>query len=195
MSIWICNSWIIRSTKSQLYSDVNKIPYHKVGLLLGTNKEAHGRDNLFFLYRINAACELFKAGKIKKIIVSGDNHIESYDEPTDMKNALMEKGIPDSCIILDFAGFRTFDSVIRCREVFGQNDFTIISQDFHNERAVFIANKNGMDVVAFNAKNVPSKYSIKTSIREYFAKFKAVLDIYILHTEPKFLGDPIKIKV
>lgn len=192
--VWISNIWIKNNTKDQLYNEISKIPFRNVGLVLGTNKEAHGRENLFFLYRINAAAELFKAGKIKHIIVSGDNHVEGYDEPTDMKNSLVALGIPDSCITLDFAGFRTLDSVVRCKEVFGQNSFTIISQAFHNERALFIANKNGMDAVGFNAKDVPAKYSLKTAVREYFAKFKAVLDIYVLFTEPKFLGEKVNVE-
>lgn len=190
------NLWIVNSTKSLLYTEIDKVPFHNVALVLGTSSKArNGNDNLFFLYRLQAAADLFKAGKVKHILVSGDNHIEGYDEPTEMKNALLKLGVPDSCITMDCAGFRTLDSVVRCREVFGQSSFTIISQEFHNERAVFIANKNGYDVVGFNAKDVPGNYSLITSIREYFAKFKAVLNIYILHTQPKFLGEPIKIKI
>lgn len=188
--------WIVRSTKTQLFDDVNEIPFRNVAMVLGTSAKArNGYDNLFFSYRLQAAAQLFNAGKVKHILVSGDNHIEGYDEPTEMKNALVKLGVPDTCITMDCAGFRTLDSVIRTREVFGQSSFTIVSQEFHNERAVFLANKYGMDVVAFNAKDVPAKYSMLTTVREYFAKYKAVLDIYILHTQPKFLGDPIKIKI
>jgi len=194
--IYICNSWIIKSTRSQIYSDITKIPKNDVGLLLGANKKnRYGGENLYFKYRIEAAVELFKKGKIKHIIVSGDNHIKEYDEATDMYDALVEKGIPDTCITLDFAGFRTFDSMIRCNKVFGQNKFTVISQEFRNQRAVFIGNYYKMNVVAYNAKEVPSGYSFRTKMREYFAKCKAVLDLYLLDKEPKFLGEEIKIKI
>ncbi len=195
LTLVICNSWIIHQTKNQIFSDINTIPENKVGLVLGTSKYfMNGSGNLFFKYRIEAAVNLFKANKIKHIIVSGDNHKLAYNEAADMKKALLEQGIPDSCITLDYAGFRTLDSVIRCKKVFGQDKFTIISQEFHNQRALFISNHYNIDAIAFDAQAVPEDLSITTTFREYFAKFKAVLDIYVLHEEPRFLGEPIKIK-
>jgi SanA protein len=190
------NYYITKSTRSQLYSEIEKIPQNDVAILLGASKSLkNGYDNLFFKYRIEAAVELFKAGKIKHIIVSGDNHKKEYDEATDMRDALIAEGVPDSCITLDYAGFRTLDSMVRCLKIFGQKNVTIISQEFHNQRAVFIANYYGMNVVGFNAKDVPDSFSLKVRIREYFAKFKAVLDLHLFHTQPKFLGkaEPIKI--
>lgn len=196
ISLISTNYWVINSTRSQLYSDVASTPQNDIGLLLGANKKSsRGGDNLYFKNRIKAASDLFKAGKIKHIIVSGDNHIKEYDEATDMCDALIWEGIPDSCITLDYAGFRTFDSMVRCLKVFKQKNVTVISQEFHNQRAVFIGNYYEMNVIGFNAKDVPAKYSIKTAIREYFAKLKAVLDLYVLHTEPKFLGEVVKIKI
>jgi len=194
-AIIFCNIWIIQRTKKQIYSDVSLIPENKVGLVLGTSKYfSNGHGNLFFKYRIAAAVELFKAKKIQHIIVSGDNHVEYYNEAADMKKALLEQGVPDSCITLDYAGFRTLDSVVRCKKVFGQDKFTIISQEFHNQRALFISNHYDIEAIAFNAQNVPEELSLSTTLREYFAKFKAVLDIYILHEEPKFLGEPVNVK-
>jgi SanA protein len=195
-AIILCNYWIIRSTRQQLYSKTTDIPANDVGLLLGASKTLKsGYANLFFKYRIEAAAELFKAGKIKHIIVSGDNHKTEYDEATDMRDALIAMGVPDSCITLDYAGFRTLDSMVRCLKVFGQKNITVISQEFHNQRAVFIGNHYDMQVVAFNAKDVPNQFSLKTRLREYFAKFKAVLDLYLLHTDPKFLGEEVKITI
>jgi SanA protein len=110
-----------------------------------------------------------------------------------MRDALLALGVPDSCIVLDYAGFRTLDSVVRCEEVFGEDSVTIISQEFHNQRAVFIANKSHLSAIAFNAQEVNKNYSFRTRIREYFARVKCVLDIYLLGTSPKFLGDKIKI--
>jgi SanA protein len=190
-----CNYWISSSTKTQLYSDVASIPARKVGLVLGASKKTVRKtDNLYFTYRIQAAYELYKAGKVKFLLLSGDNHIKGYDEPSDMHDALIALGVPDSCIVLDYAGFRTLDSVVRCDEVFGEDSITIVSQEFHNQRALFIANKNGINAIGFNAKEVGRKYSFKTRIREYFARVKCVLDVYILHTSPKFLGDKIVIQ-
>ncbi|MES2567285.1 MAG: ElyC/SanA/YdcF family protein [Bacteroidota bacterium] len=192
--IVVSNYWIVTSTKSQLYSDVVTIPQRKVGLVLGASKKtSRGTENLYFHFRIQAAYELFKAGKVQYLLLSGDNHIKAYDEPNDMREALISLGVPDSCIVLDYAGFRTLDSVVRCYEVFGEDSVTIVSQEFHNQRALFISNKNRINAIGFNAKEVNKNYSFKTIIREYFARVKCVLDIYILYTSPKFLGDKIKI--
>lgn len=184
------NLAIIQSTKSVIYQSVVKTPKKKVALILGTSRyTVRGNTNLFFKYRIAAAVDLYEQGKIKHIIVSGDNSITSYNEPREMRKALIAQGIPEEAITLDFAGFRTLDSVVRCKEVFGQNDFIIVSQQFHIERALFIADKFGIDAIGFVAKNPPEKYSLKTNIREYFARTKAIIDIYILNTQPKFLGE------
>lgn len=181
---------IKNSTKPYIYNNVDSLPYNKVGLILGTSPYF---GNLYFKNRIDAAILLFFAGKINRIIVSGDNHLEGYDEPTMMKKVLVARGIPDSCIILDYAGFRTLDSIVRCKEVFGQNEFTIISQAFHNERALFIAEKFGVHAIAYNADDVSKNYGIKTTIREYFARVKCIIDLYILHTQPHFLGEKIQV--
>ncbi len=191
--VWWCNHWITHSTEQQTYSNIDSIPSRNVGLVLGTNEIWHGEENPFFKNRIEAAAALYDAGKIKYIIVSGDNHVKNYDEPKAMKNALIRLGIPASAIFLDYAGFRTFDSVIRCHDVFGQDTIIIISQQFHNERALFIANHFKMNAIAFNAKNAPESFSIQTYLREYLARCKAVLDLYVLNTHPKFLGPKVKI--
>lgn len=194
ISLFVCNSWINSNTKTQLYTNVDKIPFRKVGLVLGASKKTiRGTDNLYFSYRIQAAYGLFKAHKVQYLLVSGDNHIKGYDEPSDMREALIALGVPDSCIILDYAGFRTLDSVVRCNEVFGEDSITIISQEFHNQRALFIANENNIKAIGFNAQEVSKNYSFKTRIREYFARVKCVLDIYVLYTSPKFLGEKINI--
>jgi SanA protein len=194
LTIYFCNYYIISSTRAQVYSDITTIPFRKVGLVLGASKKTNrGTANFYFSYRMQAAYQLFKAGKVQYLLVSGDNHTKGYDEPSDMLEALIALGVPDSCIFLDYAGFRTLDSVVRCNEVFGEDSITIISQEFHNQRALFIANKNKIQAIAFNAQDVNKNYSFKTRFREYFARVKCVLDIYILYTSPKFLGKKIKI--
>ncbi len=185
---------IIHANKKQCHSDIAKMPVNKVGLLLGTSKYIGKNINYFYKYRIDATSKLYKAGKIKYVLVSGDNHVSNYNEPETFKNDLIKKGIPANRIFLDYAGFRTFDSVIRSKKVFGQNSITIISQKFHNERAIFIAKHNGINAVAYNAKDLHGKYGLKTRIRERFARVKAILDVFILRTKPKFLGDKIEIK-
>lgn len=144
---------------------------------------------------MDAAAKLYQAGKVRHFILSGDNHTETYDEPSDMKAALMARDIPESAITLDYAGFRTLDSVVRCNSVFDQKQVIIVSQEFHNLRAVFIARSKGMDAVAFNARGVSRRYSLKTWLREYLARTVAVLDVYVLGTQPHFLGEKEKIAI
>jgi SanA protein len=186
----LASNMIISNYADKVFTDAIETPETDVALLLGTSRyTVRGNTNLYFKYRIQAVVALYNSKKIKHIIVSGDNSITSYNEPREMRKALIAQGIPEEAITLDFAGFRTLDSVVRCKEVFGQNDFIIVSQQFHIERALFIADKFGIDAIGFVAKNPPEKYSLKTNIREYFARTKAIIDIYILNTQPKFLGE------
>lgn len=192
--LFISNYYVNKSTQSRIFTSVTDIQKNKVGLLLGTGKYLeNGNINLYYKYRIDAALQLFLAGKIDFILISGDNSKKEYDEPSMMKNDLIEKGVPVEKIYLDYAGFRTLDSVVRSKFIFGQNKITFISQKFHNQRAVFIANYFGIEAVAFNAKDVNSKYGFKTRLREVFARAKAVVDI-VFNIEPKFYGDKIIIK-
>lgn len=188
------NYWVIYKAKEDVYSKINDLPKNKVGLLLGTSKYmAKGGINLYYAYRIDAAVALFKAGKIDYILVSGDNGSEYYDEPTTFKGDLIKRGIPEDRIVLDFAGFRTLDSVVRAKEVFGQDAFTIISQKFHNERAIYLAKNFKIDAIAFNAKDVGNLYGLRTRGREYLARVKASIDV-LFNVQPKFLGEKIQIE-
>lgn len=192
--IFIANISIELSTRGKTYADTEKIPHNKVGLVLGTSKFLKsGSINLYFKYRIEATVKLYKAGKIDFVLVSGDNGNKQYDEPTDFKNELVANGIPEEKIFLDYAGFRTLDSVVRAKKVFGQNNLTFISQEFHNERAIYLAKKNDIQAVGFNAKDTSGRYGIRVKIREYFARTKVFFDI-LFRVKPKFLGDPIEIK-
>lgn len=190
-----CNRAVIKTAEDKMYDDVSAIPYNRVGVLLGTNpKGRRGNPNPFYINRIEACAALYKAGKIERILVSGDNSRATYDEPTCIKEDLVMAGIPDSVIFLDYAGFRTYDSMVRAKEVFGLTSFTIISQPFHNERALYIATRKGLDVVAFNALDVQlRRWQIRMTVREWLARTKAVLDVYT-HKQPHFLGEPITIE-
>ena len=190
------NIAIVQNTKEDIYTSVDATPTKDVALILGTSRyTSRGYTNLFFKYRIKAAVDLYNQGKVKHIIVSGDNSLQSYNEPREMLKALIALGVPDSVITLDFAGFRTLDSVVRCKKVFGQSKVIIVSQRFHIERALFIAEKYDLEAVGFAAQSPPERYSLSTHFREYFAKTKAVIDLYIIHKEPKFLGEKVKINL
>lgn len=179
--------WVRYSTQDQITNDIEQVTPTKTAMVLGTSKYVVGGGvNLFFKYRMEAVKELFDHGKIELVIVSGDNRFKNYNETRDMKRYLMRLGIPEDKIVEDFAGFSTLDSVIRAKEVFGQNKFIIVSQNFHNERAVFIANHHNIDAVGFNAKSVRRKYAPKVYFREYLARVKSILDVYIFNSMPKF---------
>lgn len=190
---YLSNRVVTQAAVGKIYSKTASIPKNKVGLVLGTSKYvARGKINLYYQFRIDATVALFKAGKIDFILVSGDNGSKSYNEPTTMQKDLIAAGIPAERIFLDYAGFRTLDSVIRSEAVFGQHSITIISQKFHVERAIYIAKKKGIKAIGFNAKDVSTRAGLKTTIRERFARIKVVLDIWF-GKEPKFYGDKIEI--
>lgn len=173
-----------------LYDKPDDLKNHKVAVLLGTSRYLRGGgQNLYFSYRMAAAAELYHAGKVQYILVSGDNRRKDYNEPRAMYKALQELGVPAGNIILDYAGFRTLDSMVRAREVFGQEQFVVISQKFHNERAVYIARHEGIDAVGYNARDVRSYAGFRTRVREYLARIKMSLDLYVFGTDPKFLGE------
>ncbi|MCT4601616.1 MAG: YdcF family protein [Marinifilum sp.] len=194
ITISFANKQVEEATVGKNYDDLSNIPHNKVGLLLGTGKYLQdGRVNLYYQYRIDAAVALYEAGKLDFLLISGDNSTQNYDEPTSMKNDLIAAGIPEEKIYLDYAGFRTLDSVVRSKEIFGQSSITIISQKFHNQRAIYIAQAKEINAVGFNAKDVNIHYGLKTMLREKLARVKMFLDLQ-LGKEPKFLGEKIYIK-
>lgn len=185
-AVVVINAIVTQQASTSIYTDIRKLPSKKTALLLGTAKYiAKGKKNYFYTYRIRAAAALFKAGKVKDILVSGDNSTQYYDETTTMQKDLIRAGVPSKHIMLDNAGLRTFDSMARTKEVFGVEDYVIVSQRFHLERALFIAKKKGQKAIGFTAKDSEgTKAAYRMKLREYLARTKAFLDIYLLHTKP-----------
>lgn len=183
------------STRSYVYHSITRIPKNKVALVLGTSKYSrNGNPNLFFKYRMEAAGRLYNQEKADHFIASGDNAYSYYNEPQDMKKALIAQGIPADKITLDYAGFRTFDSMVRSKKIFGQDSLTIITQGFHCYRALFIARFYDIEAIALASGGVPEGHSSLALYREYLARCKAVIDLYLLHKKPRFLGDPVIIE-
>ena len=176
-----CNLIVIHYSKDKLYDNAKDIPYKEVGLLLGTSPRTKGgHANIYYAYRVEAAVKLYKAKKIGRILISGDGREKNYDEPKYIRRDLIKRGIPANKIILDRKGLRTFDSVIRAKEVYGYSEFTVISQKFHNERAVFLAGYNDMDAIGCNAKDAPNQKgesAKRMKLREVFAKGKVFIDL------------------
>ncbi|MFP4527579.1 MAG: vancomycin high temperature exclusion protein [Candidatus Kapaibacterium sp.] len=189
-----CN-YIIEIYSEEYVSDtLDMLPHSKTALVLGTSKYlSDGRENLFFRNRIKAASQLYHRGKVDYLIVSGDNSSIHYNEPITMYRELISQGIPDSVIYADYAGFRTLDAVVRAREIFGQDTIIIISQKFHNKRAVYIARNKNISAWGYNAEEVNIYNSFSTLMREFFARVKVFIDLYITNEQPRFLGERIYI--
>ncbi len=188
------NVYVSRTVAHLVNTDISTLQDRHVGLLLGTNKYiVTGKPNLYYKYRIETAAELYKTGLIDYVLVSGDNGTIYYNEPQAMLKDLVKAGVPADCIVPDYAGFRTLDSVVRSKKVFGEERVTIISQRFHVERALFLARKQGIEAIGFCADDTSEFYGLKTNIREHFARIKMFVDLYVLNTQPKFLGEKIQI--
>ncbi len=186
----IANIWVVTSTEDKVFSDYHLLPNNQVALVLGTsNKLSNGSPNPYFENRIRTAAALYRGGKVTHFILSGDNRSVYYNEPMEMKKALVKEGVPDSVITLDYAGLRTLDSVVRSKEIFGQDKITIITQPFHCYRALFISRFYHIDAVAIQAIEPSPEVMVKVYLREYFARTKAIIDLYVLKTAPRHLGE------
>lgn len=172
-----CELAVYNASKGRVYSDVDEIPHREVGLLLGTNpKGRRGGINMFYNHRIDAAVALYEAGKVDRFIISGAKTGPDYDEPQAMREALVARGVPDSILVLDGEGFHTIESIVRANEVFGVDSLTIVSQEFHNRRSLYMAKRNGLDAIAYNAANTTIlRWRIIMFLRERASRVKAVL--------------------
>ncbi len=192
--ILFSNLIIENTAKGKTFYELDAVPKNRVGLILGTSKKIKGgAPNPYYTYRIDATIRLYKSGKIDFVLVSGDNGTIYYNEPTTIQKDLVKSGIPEEKIFLDYAGFRTLDSVVRAKEVFGLESVTIISQEFHNERAIYLAEKKGLKAIGYNAKDVSGRQGYKVRFREHLARVKVFIDL-IFNTGPKFYGEKIKIE-
>ena len=189
-----CYMAVSLSTRNRVFDDPALVPNRKVAVVFGTSPlTAKHRENIYFKYRIEAAAELYRKGKVKYFIVSCDNSTMQYNEPRAMKDSLSSHGVPYDSIYCDYAGFNTLSSVIRAKKVFQQDSLIFVSQKWHNQRAVALADANGINAVGYNARDAVFRWiSIRNFVRESFARVKMYLDIFS-GKGPKFLGEPIKI--
>ncbi len=191
LSSYLC----IRGSGGRTYSDLDAIPHRSVGLVLGCTKQlSNGNYNPFFSARVETATNLFHSGKIDYILVSGDNNRDSYNEPLDMRDSLIAAHVPPDRIYMDYAGLRTLDSVLRSKLVFGLQEITVISQHFHNQRAIYIAQHSGIDAIGFDAPDIGFRDKSGTMVREQFARAKMILDT-AFGKQPRFLGPVIRIGI
>ena len=193
-AVYACGWLVEDAARDRVFDDVNQTPPRRVGIVLGASKTlASGQANFFYLSRIDAAADLYRTRRVEYLIVSGDNHTKGYNEPATMKRDLIARGVAAERIYCDYAGFRTLDSMVRGKLVFGLDECTVISQRFHCERAIFLAKSCGLDAIGLAARDVVGRGARRTLLREYLARVAAVFDAYLWHRSPKFLGSPIRI--
>jgi len=184
----LIDRWISESTADRIFVEASHIPSRSIGLVLGTSKYIAKNLNPYYDYRMSAALELYQLGKVNILLLSGDNAHRSYNEPWTMKRDLLKAGIPDKDIVLDYAGFRTLDSIVRAKNVFEADHFVIITQKFHCERALFIAQSNNIDAICLAVPEPRGMAGLKIRVREILARVKAIVDLYLLDIQPRFLG-------
>ena len=186
------NLAVLRAGRGRIFFQVDAVPSRDVAIVLGTSPNIRGQwPNPFFESRLDAAAKLWRAHKVRHFILSGDNSRRTYDEPTAMRAALEKRGVPPEATTLDYAGFRTLDTMARARAVFGQRAVLVITDDFHLPRSLFLAEAHGLDAVGFGGEPVPFRWSKKTRARETVSRAMAWLDVYVLHTRPRFFGPPV----
>ena len=182
----LANVWVVALTSGRTYNKISKVPSRDCALVLGTSpKMRSGVANPYFTARMDAVGTLYHHGKVKKIIVSGEKS-ENYDEPAAMKRFLVyTEGVPENIIIEDPKGFNTHKSILRCKNVYGEKNVIIVSQGFHNLRALFFARNNGMHALGYDAQDVSKNESFyRNHTREFFARVLAVF-YYILGISPE----------
>ena len=190
----VCNLIVLQASRNRLYSRVADVPHRHTALLLGTNRISRwGGPNPYYYNRIDTMAALYHAGKVDRIIVSGENSTASYNEPDMMRADLVSRGVPDSIIHADFAGRRTLDSMVRAHEIFGQDSLLVVSQQFHNERALYLAHAHGIDAIGMNCGNWRrGRLGLHMMAREALARTKAVIDV-VTGKRPRYGGKHIDI--
>ncbi len=190
------DAWMHKAMSPRVYRDIKALPTEPVAIVLGAKVYPNGRLSAVLCGRVDAAVDLYKAGKVRKLLMTGDNSSLSYDEVTPMKEYAMAKGVPEIAIVRDYAGFRTFDSCYRAKHVFDIDRAVMVTQDFHIARAVYLARRCGIDAVGFVAPNNMSARELCTMEgRELPAALMAVADTHIPGKRSHFVGEvePISI--
>lgn len=191
-----CDYYVGYSTRDYIYSQVEDLPERPVAVVLGTSKYYGGSINHFYKARVEAAAQVYASKKVRAVVASGDNATRSYNEPRMLRKDLIKQGVPPDYVTMDFAGFRTLDSIVRAKEVFKLDSFVVVSQRFQVERALYIARAHQIDAIGYVAES-PAYFGWRwrVRLREVFARFLAVLDVNLFDTMPKFLGPQVEVNV
>jgi len=193
---WLLRAWVYWNVRARIYDNVQSTPPASVALVLGAGLWADGSPTPALYDRVATAVDLYKAGKVKKLLMSGDNRFEWYNEPEAMRQLALRMGVPDEDIVPDYAGRRTYDSCYRAREIFQVNELVIVTQRFHLDRALYLCDAMGIQSVGAVAdrRTYTPPYAQLWWLRETPALVNAWLDVYVLHPQP-VLGDKLPIEI
>lgn len=184
--------YVDRTSKDFIMTDIGAAPLVYTCIVPGAAVYRNGRLSVVLYDRLTIALKLYRAGKVKKILLSGDHGTVAYDEVNQMKDFMVKNGVPADALFLDHAGFNTYNSLVRAKKVFLADDCVIVTQKFHLPRAVYIARKIGLSAYGFAADRRRYKYRNKYAVREYFARVKAFFDVAV-DKKPRYLGPVISI--
>ena len=181
-------NWAVQDAASaKIFTDARSVPARPVGIVLGTTPRIHGIANPFFERRLDAAAALYNAGKVHCLLVSGDHGTRYYNEVGAMEKGLVRRGVPAAKIAEDHAGFRTLDSVVRAKKVFGIDRAVIVTDGFHLPRSLYLADHSGIDAVGLSSVPVPATVTVRPEVREIGARVLMMLDL-LVNRQPRFLG-------
>lgn len=186
------NAWFVAGTASRaVHPEQGCSAAYDVALVFGTSQYLRsGRSNPHYYGRINLAAQLYHQGKVQHLLLSGDNRTQYYNEPGRMQRDLLERGVPEEAMTLDHAGFSTFDSLKRSRDVYELEGLLLVTQDYHLPRALFIADSLQLDTQGCAASGPDWGDMKRLWLREVAARLRTLGDLYIWHREPRILGDP-----
>ncbi len=189
-AVVVANVIVLRGGRGSV-EDAGEAPRAQVAIILGAGLDADGSPSSMLADRIAAGAELYRAGRVRRLIVSGDHGTVGYDEVDAMRRGLVERGVPDRVIFTDHAGFDTLDSMIRAKKVFGVESAVVVTQRFHVARAVWLARRQGIEATGLIAdRSGYGRQGRISQVREIVARTKAVMDV-VAGAEPRFLGPPI----
>ena len=187
LTIYLINNRIQSQAVGKLQTSITQIPVEnppRIGIVLGAKVWESGEPSNVLYDRVVTAVELYRAGRVKKILMSGDNPTETYDEPTAMKATAVKLGVPENDIILDFAGRRTYDTCFRAKEIFAVQKAIIVTQEFHQARALYLCNNLGVNSIGITADRRKYEGERYWAFREFFSRASAWFEINFLPFEP-----------
>lgn len=188
-SVAVSETYVWRQSSGRHSERVADVREGGVGVVLGCAPHLAGRPNMYFYNRMQAAAELWHAGKVTALLVTGDNSSSDYNEAEAMKQALVDRGVPPDAIACDFAGLRTLDSIVRAHRIFGAERLVVVSQQFHNERALAIASHYGIEACGLDAADIGVRsHRLRSWVRERAARVAMMIDLFVLDRQPRHMG-------